>query len=163
MNKKLVEMINNQMNYEFSVSFQYLSMANYCHSIGFDGFGHFMYMQYVEELEHANKFKDFLLRKNESYTVSGLEKPRSEFSSILEVAKHALASEQENTENINNIYKAANELGDFSVTSFLNWFVDEQIEEEELFNKLISDIELAGNSKECMFLLDRELSGRKVE
>jgi ferritin len=158
MDKKLVDAINVQLNFEIESAHVYLAMAGYVATLGLDGFENWFMIQYEEELSHAKKFINYLNERGERVNIAGFEDPRNEFSSLLEVFETSLAHEKEVTRRINNLMKIATELNDYASISFLQWYVDEQVEEEDNFSKLIDKIKLVKDAG--LYMLDKEVGAR---
>ncbi|MDD3129509.1 MAG: ferritin [Candidatus Izemoplasmatales bacterium] len=159
MDKKFVEAINTQLNFEIESAHVYLAMQNYFANKSLKGFEHWFQIQFREELEHAQKFMDYLNDRGERVEIRGFENPRNDFESILEILEVSLNHEKEVTRRINNLMKMAIDLNDYASISFLQWYVDEQVEEEANFSELIDKVEMLGNTG--IFMLDRELGKRE--
>jgi len=126
------------------------------------GFANWMYVQYQEELTHANKIFKYVIERSGKVELKGIEQMPVEFESVLQVAEKTLEHEQHVTALINNIVDIAVEERDHATQSFLKWFVDEQVEEEANATEIIDDLKLVegegrGNG---LFMLDRELRQR---
>jgi len=159
MDKKFLEAINTQLNFEIESAHVYLAMQNYFANKSLKGFEHWFQIQFREELEHAQKFMDYLNDRGERVEIRGFENPRNDFESILEILEVSLNHEKEVTRRINNLMKMAIDLNDYASISFLQWYVDEQVEEEANFSELIDKVEMLGNTG--IFMLDRELGKRE--
>lgn len=158
MDKKLVKEINTQLNFEIESAHVYLAMQGYVSTLGLDGFENWLGIQYQEELAHAKKFIRYLNERGERVHITGFETPRNDFDSLLEVFEVSLKHEQEVTRRINNLMKIAHEVNDYASISFLQWYVDEQVEEEDSFQKLIDKIKLVKDAG--LYMLDKELATR---
>jgi ferritin len=158
MDKKLVQAINTQLNYEFESAHVYLAMQAYVAELGLEGFENWLGVQYEEEVFHARKFINYLNERGERVEITGFETPRKDFDSLLEVFEVALEHEKGVTARINNLMKIAHEVGDYAAISFLQWYVDEQVEEEDSFNTMIDKIKLVEGGG--LYMLDRELLTR---
>ena len=158
MNKKLVEAINTQLNFEIESAHVYLAMKGYIATIGLEGFESWFDVQYQEELAHAKKFMNYLSERGERIEIRGFENPRNEFSSLLEVFEVSLNHEKEVTSRINNLMAIAHEVHDYASISFLQWFIDEQVEEEDSFGKMIDKIKLVKDAG--LYILDQEAGSR---
>ncbi|MBN2604524.1 MAG: ferritin, partial [Bacilli bacterium] len=131
MNQKLVDAINEQINYEIESAHIYLAMASYVSTLGLDGFENWMLIQYQEELAHARKFINYMQERGARVAIKGFQDPQNNFDSLLDVFEKSLAHELTVTARINNLMKIAHEISDYASISFLQWFVDEQVEEED--------------------------------
>jgi ferritin len=159
MDKKFVEAINVQLNFEIESAHVYLAMQNYFASKSLKGFEHWFQIQFREEMEHAEKFMDYLNDRGERVEIRGFETPKNEFGSILEVLEISLNHEKEVTKRIWNLMTTAIELKDYASISFLQWYVDEQVEEEANFSELIDKVKMVGDKG--LYMLDRELGKRE--
>lgn len=157
-NKEILEMLNKQMNYEFYSAHIYLGMASYCSSLNLDGFENWFKVQYQEEISHAMKFFDYINSRGGRATVENFGPISNEYDSLLATLKSAQAHEEDVTSKIHTIAKTALESADLTSFSFIQWFIDEQVEEEETIGKIITDVERLGN--EGLYLLDKELATR---
>jgi len=158
MNKKLEVAINEQLNFEIESAHVYLAMLGYVATLGLPGFENWLSVQYEEELAHAKKFMKFVNERNGKVIIKGFEDPRTEYASLLEVFEVALSHEHEVTARINNIMKIAHEEADYATISFMQWFIDEQVEEEDNFSTLIEQIKLVKDAG--LYMLDKELLTR---
>jgi len=158
MNKKLTDAINTQINYEIESAHVYLAMQSYISTLGLDGFENWFGIQFEEELAHARKFIKYMNDRGARVEIRGFEDPRNEFSSILEVLEVSLAHEKGVTDRINNLMTIAHEVKDYAAVSLLQWYVDEQVEEEDNFSKLIGQVKLVKDAG--LYILDKELLTR---
>jgi ferritin len=158
MDKKLVQAINTQLNYEFESAHVYLAMQAYVAELGLEGFENWLGVQYEEEVFHARKFINYLNERGERVEITGFETPRKDFDSLLEVFEVALEHEKGVTARINNLMKIAHEVGDYAAISFLQWYVDEQVEEQSSFTKAIEQIKLVKDAG--LYMLDKEFGAR---
>ncbi|MGB9937191.1 MAG: ferritin [Methanobacterium sp.] len=158
--KKVLDALNSQLNAELYSSYLYLSMESYFESIDLSGFANWMRAQAQEELMHAMKFYDYIVRRGERVTLSTIEGPQVDWNSPLEVFEHVYEHEQKVTRMINDLVNLSTSESDHASTNFLQWFVAEQVEEEESANGVLQRIKLAGDSKSGLFMLDSELGQR---
>jgi len=158
--KKLQDAINNQINKELFSEYYYLSMAAYFSSVGLGGFENFFLVQCQEERFHAMKMYRFLNEKGGRVLLSQIDTPKTEFKSSLEVFQLALEHEQFVTNLINELMDVAIAENDHSAKSFLNWFVDEQVEEEDSMETIVNKLKLVGNDGNGLLMMDKELSAR---
>jgi ferritin len=159
MDKKFVEAINVQLNFEIESAHVYLAMQNYFAAHSLKGFEHWFQIQFREELEHAQKFMDYLNDRGERVDIRGFASPRNEFASVLEILEVSLAHEKEVTKRINNLMAMAIELKDYASVSFLNWYLNEQVEEEANFSELIDKVKMTGPNG--LLMLDHQLAKRE--
>ncbi len=160
-NEKILKLLNDQMNFEFYSAHVYLGMASYCSELGLDGFENWFKVQYQEEVSHAMKFFDFINSRGGRALIENFGPIENDYESILAVLKCAQSHEEEVTAKIHSIAKVALESADLTSFSFIQWFIDEQVEEEETIGKIITDVERVGG--EGLYLIDKELSTRTLE
>ncbi|MBU5669846.1 ferritin [Peptoniphilus sp. MSJ-1] len=160
MMSKLIKAINEQYNFEIESGYIYISMAHYVKDKGMDGFAHFFYKQAEEEFEHAEKFREFLFDIDEKPVLAEIPKPQEEFGNFTETFKTALEHEKEVTKRIHELYDLAIEENDHRAKSVLQWFVDEQVEEEDTFRGIIERLERINESWAGLYIYDGELGQR---
>jgi len=159
LSEKVQEALNQQINMELAAYYIYLSMSAYFDDKGLKGFASWMYNHSQEEMEHALKIYDFVQNRRGRVKLMALDAPAHEWESPLAAFEEALAHEEKVTKAINNLVQLAREEGDYATDSFLQWFVDEQVEEEELVDDAIQKLRLIGDFKPGLYLLDNELAG----
>ena len=161
LNKKIVDLMNNQINKELESAYIYLDFANYFSEKNLTGFEHWYKVQAQEEIEHAEKFIDYLHDENEQVKLTPIEIAKSKYDSDMQVLESGLEHEIFVTELINNIYMEAEKLNDYRSLKFLDWFITEQAEEEKNANDLISNYTLfATGCNAGLYQLDKELGAR---
>ena len=160
LSKAIQDAMNEQIKNELYSAHQYLSMSAYCESATLPGFAHWMLTQAQEEREHAMKFYNFILDRDGRVVLRAIDQPVVEFGSPLEVFEQALEQEQKVTSQINELYGLAASENDYASQAFLQWFVTEQVEEEKNVRDVLETLNMVGNEREALFLLDRELGGR---
>ncbi len=158
LSKKLEDALNDQMNFEIYSAHIYLGMAGYCADLGLAGFENWFLVQYEEELFHAKKIFKYINEKGARVNVKGFKDPANEYGSLLEAFEAALGHEQKVTERMYNLMDIATDEREHATKSFLQWFIDEQVEEESTVNDLICKIKLVKDSG--LYLLDQELAKR---
>lgn len=158
--EKLMKALNEQLNFEYESAHYYLAMAAYCADQDLEGIENFFMVQAEEERFHARKFYDYINDIDGRVTLGGLEAPKNDFTSIKDTFKTALEHEKRVTAKINELMKLAHEENDYATVSFLNWFVDEQVEEEASMKTLIAKVDKIGDSPQGLYMLDKELAGR---
>jgi len=163
LNKELEILLNKQINMELAASYQYQAMAAYFDERALEGFSKWMSEQSKEEVEHSNKFYNYVLKRNGKIEFFALDKPKMNFNSIKEVFEATLAHEEAVTASIENIHKLVRELGDYGAEVFLNDFASEQEEEEEQVQKIIDKIVSldVDNNSATLYLLDKEMGTRE--
>ncbi len=160
MDKKVHELLNNQINKEFYSAYLYLEFSNYFKAKGLDGFANWYMIQAQEERDHALLFYQYLQNNNMPVTLGAIDSPNREFVDNMDVLKAGLAHEEYVTSLIHDIYAAAYEVKDFRAMQFLDWFVKEQGEEETNANDLITKLELFGSDPKSLYMLNQELGTR---
>ena len=144
--KKLVDTMNVQIRNEFTASAQYIAIAIYFDSESLVELANFFYRQAEEEREHAMKFVHFLLEVGAKPIIPGLPDLRNEFNDAADAVQYALDQEVKVTNQINNLVSLAVAESDHISNSFLQWFVDEQVEEVDTMTTLLQTIKHAGSS-----------------
>ena len=157
--KKTYKLLNEQIKHELDSAYLYLSMASYFHKENLSGFAHWMEQQANEEVEHAMKIFHFLHDLGQDVTLLALDKPKKNWKSAEQVFKEAWEHEKLVTSLINKILESAKKEKLYAVEQFLQWFVEEQVEEEVNTSSIYYKIKLAG--KQGLFMLDHELGKRK--
>lgn len=161
--KKMQDAINVQMKNEYDNAFLYLSIASWFEQKSLKGFAHWNFIQYQEEQEHALKFYNYLLERQGEAIVDAVAKPQKDWNSVIDIFKDILAKEKETTENIYKLYEIALEEKDYTTQGFLKWYLDEQVEEEDNASTILEKLEMIGDSKSALVLLDKELGERKAD
>lgn len=146
LNEKLIELLNQQIQNEFKASAQYVAIAVYFDSESLPALARFFYNQAVEEREHAMKFVQYMLDAGSTPVIRGLPDLRNDFSNAADAVQCALDGELEVTRQINNLADQATKVGDHMTSTFLNWFVTEQLEEVSTMSTLLDTIRHAGSS-----------------
>lgn len=158
LSEKIQEALNQQVNMEFHAYYTYLSMSAFFDDMGLKGFATWMFQHAEEEMMHAMKIYNFVQSRRGRSKLMAIGTPTFEWDSVLDAFEDALKHEEAVTASINNIVKLSREEGDYATDSFLQWFVDEQVEEEELVDDAIQKLKLVGDFKAGLFLLDKEMA-----
>lgn len=158
--KKIQDAFNAQIQHETYSAYLYLSMAAYFHGAGLDGMAQWMRVQAMEELTHAMKFFDHINERDGVVELLAIEKPPKAWKSPLDAFKAALKHEQFITGKINALVKLSNTQNDYASQGMLQWFIDEQVEEEANASKNVQMLEMIGDSGSGLIMLDRELGKR---
>ena len=158
---ELHALIIQQINLEMSASYSYLAMSAWFEQTPYDGFAQWMRVQSQEETAHAMKFYHFLINRGASIELSSIEAPQSDYRSPLEVFETSLAQERHVTQCIHGLYEAAERHRDHESKNLLNWFLDEQVEEEKAVQDMIDRLRLVGDSPVGLLQLDHEAAQRK--
>lgn len=160
MDASVKDAINEQINHEFYAAYLYLSMAAHFETEGFEGFGQWMRMQSREEVEHAMRLFDYLLRRGEEVELDAVARPEASFDSPVSIFRQALEHEKKVTGLINDLYELAVEKSDYPTQLELQWFIDEQVEEEESVGRVVEQLDMAGDSRAALLMLDQKLGAR---
>lgn len=162
MNKKLASAFGHQIRNELDSHYSYLGMSAYLETTPYTGFAKWMRVQSEEEYGHAMKLFDYVNERAEAVTLEALHAPACEFSGPLDVFEQALRQEQEVTAQIDKLFASAIEASDFAAQSFLNWFLEEQVEEEKSALRMVEKLRLVGEIPSGLLRLDAEATGRKT-
>lgn len=160
LSEKMQEALNRQMNAELYSGYLYVSMSAYFETQDLPGFAHWMRAQAQEELLHAMKFYHYVVSKDGWAKMQAIEQPRVAWDSPLAVFQHAYEHEQKVTGLINALVEQAMAERDFATNAMLQWFVNEQVEEEASANAVVQQLKRIADSAEALLLLDRELAAR---
>ncbi len=160
LDKKVVDLLNQQVNKEFYSAYLYLDFSNFFYDEGLDGFGNWYKIQAQEERDHAMLILQYLQNNGEKVVLEAIDKPSVEITDAKSVLKAGLEHEQYVTSLIHTIYEAAHSVKDFRTMQFLDWFVKEQGEEENNADTLVKKFELFGDDPKSLYMLDNELSAR---
>lgn len=160
MNKKVVQAITEQVNKELYSAYLYMAMEQYLEDQDMSGMANWMYQQALEEQFHARKMMRYLNSRGEKVVLKQIDEPKIEWASIKEVFDDVLEHEQFVTNSINDIQSIAVDIKDYATMNFLQWFIDEQVEEEEAATDLIKQLKLIGDSGYGLLMLDKEMAQR---
>lgn len=160
LDKKVIELLNDQINKEFYSAYLYLDIANYYIDSDLDGFGNWYTIQAQEERDHAMLFLKYLQSNGVKVTLKAIDQPDKVFEKHIDPLLTGAEHERYVTNLIHTIYDAAYSVKDFRTMQFLDWFVKEQLEEEENADKLVNKYKLFGDDPKSLYLLDQELATR---
>ena len=155
--------INDQIQAEFESAYTYLAMAGAMEAKNLKGFGMWLRIQWEEEVGHAMRLYDFILHRGGRVELKSLSKPEVGSDQPLAMFERVLQLERENTERIHRLYDLAVEHKDHALRTILHWFIDEQVEEEDIVDDIIEKLKLIGDSGPNLFLLDQEMGSRTPE
>ncbi|HAZ27052.1 TPA: ferritin [Candidatus Acetothermia bacterium] len=161
--KKLEKALNEQIREEIASAYLYLSMAAYFAADGWDGMAGWMRVQAQEEQEHAMRIFDHLVERGGRVKLHALAEPEAKWASPLAAFKAAYEHEQHITACIHSLVELAQKEKDHAAAAMLQWFVTEQVEEEDQTRKAVDLLERVGDSGRGLFIVDRELGQRKSE
>jgi ferritin len=160
MDEKMIDALNSQLNAELYSSYLYLSMGTYFESMDMSGFSNWMRVQAQEELSHAMKIHDYIIQRGDRVVLTRIDSPPTEWESPVDAFEHVYAHEQKVTALINQLVNLAISLGDHATNNFLQWFVAEQVEEEESSSGVLKKVKMANESSSGILMLDNELAQR---
>ena len=160
MNEKIAALLNDQINKELYSAYLYLDMSNYYDENDLDGYANYYMIQAQEERDHAMLFMKYMQSNGLKVTLEAIGKPDKVFETILDPMVAAAEHERYVTALINNIYHEAHEAKDYRTMKFLDWFIDEQREEEENADSMVSRYKLFGSDPRGLYLLDQEYAAR---
>ena len=155
------EILNEQINKEFYSGYLYLSMSAHLKELGLNGFASWMRHQAKEEVEHGLKIFDYLIDCNSFVTLKQIKMPEFEFQGILSIYNTVYEHEKCITRSIMSVAQKAEEECDRTTVNFVDWFIEEQIDEEEAVKNIIKRLEMFGDNKVALYLMDKELGERK--
>lgn len=158
--KKMQDALNDQIREELYSAYIYLGMAAYCESINLQGFAHWMKVQSQEELGHALKFYEHIHDRGGRVILQALNQPPAEYQGPTDVFAKTLEHEQYITGCIHRLYALAVEEKDYASLGLLQWFVDEQIEEEKNATEILNLLKMAGEKGQALVMIDRQLAQR---
>ncbi|MGN1362518.1 MAG: ferritin [Methanobrevibacter sp.] len=159
-NEIMEKALNEQLNAELYSAYLYLSMAAYFNDNDLPGFANYMEVQAKEEQDHAIKFYNYIIRRGAKVTLTAIEGPKTEWESNLEVMEHVLKHEQYVTSLINNLVDLAIEQKDHATNNFLQWYVNEQVEEEENAMDCLAKVKIAKDNPQVLYDLNNEFGAR---
>lgn len=158
--KKVEKAINEQINKELYSAYLYHAMEAYFSSINLKGAANWMRIQAMEEMTHATKFFGYIDERGGKVELDAIAKPPKEWDSPLAVFQAAYEHETKVTESINNIVNLAISEKDHATVNFLQWFVNEQVEEEASADAVVQQMKLAKDAPGALFMIDKELAAR---
>ena len=159
--KTMQNAINRQINAELWSAYLYLSMAMDAEAKALKGIANWFFVQWLEEQDHARIFQNYLNSRGAKVHLEPIDKVKQEWNSPLEMFQETLEHEKEVTEMIEDLVRLAMEDSDFATLSRLQWFIDEQVEEEESAKDQVDDFERAGKDFSVIHRLDEILGKRE--
>lgn len=144
--KKMEAILNDQLQKEFYSANLYMAMGTWADDNGFAGCAQWFYTQGKEEMEHMEKFRHFIIERRGRAIVPALEKPPVDFKNLKTAFEKALAHEEFVTDSIHKIMDAALKEKDYATVVFLQWFVEEQVEEEAQVAEILDKLKLVGTN-----------------
>jgi len=160
--KPLQDAINEQINFELFSAYLYLSMSAHFETQNLPGFANWTRVQYQEETGHAMKLYKYVFDRSGTVTLKTIAQPATKFKTPLDIFKEVLKHEQKVTSLINKLYELAVKEKDYAAQIFLQWFINEQVEEEKNAADIINMLEMIGDSPISLIMVDRQLGARKA-
>jgi len=161
LSKKLEGAVNEQIKNELYSAYLYLAMAAHCEHKNFKGFANWLKIQAKEEVAHAMRLYGFVNDRGGKVVLSAIDQPPAEYQSLTEIFEKVLNHEKGVTTKINHLYELAKEENDYPLQVHLQWFIDEQVEEEKNPAEILAMLQLIGESGSGIMMLDHELGERK--
>ncbi|WP_459129192.1 ferritin [Guggenheimella bovis] len=160
MHKDLLKKINEQIAMEIHSANFYLNMSAFLQDEGLDGMAHWLYIQHIEELDHAMKLYHYIIQRGEKAEILAIEKPVRKFENVLDVWKKGLEHEKLITKSFHEMMDIAMENKEYQALTLIQWYLDEQIEEEDNFSGIIDKLEYTESAKPAVMQLNAALSTR---
>ena len=157
---KLQDAINRQINSELYSAHLYLSMAAYFETISLTGFASWMKIQHQEETDHALRLFDYVNDRHGRVVLHAVDQPPIEFESPLSVMQQSLEHEREVTKMINSLYELAIAEKDYPSHVLLEWFVEEQVEEEKTLTDIVDHLNIIGDDGTGLLIMNERLGSR---
>ncbi len=161
--EKMQAALNHQITEELESAYIYLQMAAESDRLGLPGFANWFKLQYREELAHADRFFNYILERSGEVTLQSIPKPELEKESPLSLFEKSLAHERHISQQIFQLKDLARAESDHATDVFLEWFVNEQVEEEAAAQGVIDQLRLVDGSPNGLFMIDRELAARRPD
>jgi len=155
--------MNEQIKNELYSAYLYLSMSAYCEEASLPGFAHWMRSQAQEEVQHAMKFFKYIAERGGRVVLQAIDQPPGEFESPTAIFAETLAHEEKVTAMIHDLYALSVEQKDYASQVFLQWFVEEQVEEEANATEILETLKRIGDKGHALVMLDRQLGARGAE
>ena len=157
LSKKMLDAINEQICKELYSEYFYLSMSSWCDSNDLPGMAAFMKLKSVEERAHAMKLYDYVHDRDGKVTLLAISQPPSEFKSFLDIFENQLKHEKYVTKSIHKLYDLSLQEKDYPSQIMLQWFIEEQVEEEKEAKDIIQQCKMVGDNPSALFMLDQKL------
>ncbi len=158
--KKMEEALNAQINAELFSAYLYLSMAAYFDSLNLTGFSNWMKVQEQEEKFHAQKIFDYISERGGRVVLEAIDKPAADWNSALHAFEESFKHEQYISKRINDLVELSRSENDHATYNFLQWYVEEQVEEESSVDNVVQKLKLVGDFGPGIFMVDQELAQR---
>jgi ferritin len=163
MNETVKGLINDQIAHEFHAAYTYLAIAAHFEGQSYEGFARWMRLQAKEETGHAMRLFDYMVERGERIELKQIDQPSADYGTPQEAFRAALDHERKVTGQINRIYESAVEAGDYPTQIMLQWFIQEQVEEENSTGTAVEQLEMAGENRAALLMLDARFGARTGE
>ena len=160
---ELEKALSQQINNELKAWYNYLALAAYFDGLHLNGFAAFMDRQSREEQEHAHRLFRYVLDRGGKAELQAISPPQAEFGSILEAFSTALEQERANTSAIYGLYELAKDKNDYATVAALQWFLDEQVEEEKVMDEALGLVKFAGDDRSALLALNTRYGQQEVK
>ena len=160
LSEKLTKALNEQVNAEYYSAYLYLSMSACADQFGLKGIAHWLFAQAQEEMAHGTNMYQYILERGAKPVLGKIEEPSSDFADVNKIFEMVLEHEQHVTERINKIATIAMEEHDHACYQFIMWYVNEQVEEESSVSDVLGKVQMIGEDKGLLLVLDKELGAR---
>jgi len=161
MNKKIEEAFNKQINEELYSAYLYLSMSAWFEAENLKGMANWMRQQSQEEMTHAMKFYNFIFDRDGTVALMEIRSPKTEWKSPQDAFEEAFSHERKISGMIHELVDLSLNESDHAANSFLQWFVNEQVEEEATVKEIVDKLKFAGDNKVTLFMMDSDLGQRQ--
>lgn len=158
---KLCDAVNEQIRSEIESAYLYLDMSCKCAAKNLKGAQHWLRRQWEEEMGHATKLIDYVIERGNEVELQEVEKPEFKFHTLTQVFEHALKHEESVTRSIHELYDSAVKERDYAAQALLQWFMSEQVEEENSAREIVETLRIAGDQGPALLMVDRQLASRE--
>lgn len=159
-NEKVLKALNDQVKAEFESAYMYLAMSTQFAEQALDGMAHWMKLQYEEEVTHAHKIINYIIERGGQVKLEALSAPKDDYGSPLQIFEASLKHEEYVTSLINKLYELAGSEKDYATQVFLQWFISEQVEEEDSFGEIVDKMKKIPENSAALFYFDKNLASR---
>ena len=158
--KSISDALNDQINRELESAYIYLAMSTWTNGKNLPGAAGWLRLQWEEEILHATKLIDYISERGGTVSLKAIAKPRATYKDLLDVFRQVLKHEEAVTAAINTLYDKASRARDYATQALLDWYVNEQVEEERAPTEIIAMLEMAGDSPPGLLMVDQQLGER---
>lgn len=162
LSKNILNAFNTQIKDELESAYLYLSMSSYCNAESLFGFAKWLRLQAQEELGHGMRLFDYVHHRGSQVSLQAIEEPKARFTDLLELFKIVLEHEQRVTSRIHKLYELTLQESDYASQVELQWFITEQVEEEQTAAAIVEQLRKVGDNKAALLMMDREMAARSA-